>query len=68
MLRINHKVLQSRTAAILVVLLFTVGRSGCATTLGYVPEQLKLRDMEDKDTFTPTYSEVKEWAYDVGDG
>jgi hypothetical protein len=69
MLRIiNHKVLQSRTAAILVVLVFTVGSSGCATTLGYVPEQLKLRDMEDKDTFTPTYSEVKEWAYDVGDG
>jgi hypothetical protein len=68
MLRINHKVQQSRTAAILVVLLFTVGSSGCATTLGYVPEQLKLRDMEDKDTFTPTYPEVKEWAYDVVDG
>jgi hypothetical protein len=65
---ITRKILQSRITTIFVVLFFTVGSSGCATTLGYVPEQLKLRDMQDTNTFTPNYSEVKEWAYDVGDG
>jgi hypothetical protein len=65
---ITRKILQSRITTILVVLFFTVGSSGCVTTLGYVPEQIKLRNMEDKNTFTPTYPEVKEWAYDVLDG
>ena len=65
---IARKILQSRITTVLVVLFFTVGSSGCVTTLGYVPEQIKLRKMADKKTFTPTYPEVKEWAYDVVDG
>lgn len=65
---ITRKILQSRITTILVVLFFTVGSSGCVTTLGYVPEQIKLRNMKDQKTFTPEYSEVKTWAYDVLDG
>ena len=65
---ITRKILQSRITTILVVLFFTVGSSGCVTTLGYVPEQLKLRNMKDQKSFTPEYSEVKTWAYDVVDG
>lgn len=37
--------------------------SGCATWLGYVPEQVRPGD-----NMTPSYAEVKEWAYDVIDG
>ena len=65
---ITRKILQSRITTILVVLFFTVGSSGCVTTLGYVPEQIKLRNMKDQKTFRPEYSEVKTWAYDVLDG
>ncbi len=39
--------------------------SGCATWLGYVPEQVRPGD---NITQPPSYAEVKEWAYDVIDG
>ncbi len=42
--------------------------TGCATTLGYVPENIKPRQIHNKDTLSPTYGEVKKWAYDVQDG
>lgn len=42
--------------------------SGCVTTFGYVPENLKVRQMQDGTTVTPSYGEVKRWAYDVADG
>lgn len=39
--------------------------SGCATWLGYVPEQVRPGDNIAQ---APSYAEVKEWAYDVIDG
>lgn len=52
---------------IMVCLLFAgVTNSGCATTLGYIPEHPK--PIADTTTITPTYGEVKKWAYDVLDG
>jgi hypothetical protein len=53
------------SAILSLVLCVGATNSGCMTTLGYVPEHLK---PSDKTTFTPTYSEVKKWAYDVADG
>ena len=38
------------------------------TSLGYYPSNLKTRQVTNKDTLTPTYLEVKTWAYDVQDG
>lgn len=41
--------------------------SGCAATkLGYIPEDVESSD--NTTTITPTYPEVKTWAYDVADG
>lgn len=38
--------------------------SGCAATkLGYIPE-----DVKSSNNTTPTYTEVKEWAYEAADG
>lgn len=50
---------------IAIILLASLMSAGCVTTLGYVPEHIKPAN---KDTYTPTYSEVKKWAYDVVDG
>jgi hypothetical protein len=43
-----------------------MANSGCVTTLGYIPEHPK--PIADTATLTPTYGEVKKWAYDVLDG
>lgn len=52
-------------ARILFVTMATV-ISGCAATkFGYIPEDVK---PSNENTMTPTYSEVKEWAYAVADG
>ncbi len=58
------------TCVVILVLTLSVNAllSGCMTTLGYVPEYIKPRNMSDKKTLIPTYREVKEWAIDVADG
>ena len=50
---------------LLLVLLTTT--SGCVTTLGWVPDNVKPRKLSDSTTLTPNYTEVKQWAYDVQD-
>lgn len=42
--------------------------SGCVTSLGYFPENLKVRQLADQRQLVPSYVEVKTWAYDVQDG
>lgn len=61
-------------------LLFTLisFSSGCFTTLGYVPDTIKPRQISGASgslvaktvsgTWTPSLKEVKAWAYDVADG
>jgi hypothetical protein len=51
-----------------VVLIVSASTSGCFTTLGYVPENIKLRQISNTATYIPAYREVKQWAYDVADG
>ena len=57
--------LELRVWLLLSVLL--VATSGCFTTLGYIPDNLKTRHLSDQERLTPTYKEVKQWAYDVQD-
>ena len=54
------------TLGILVVVAFT--QAGCVTTLGYVPEGIKVRQMTQGPATGPTYAEVVTWAEDVADG
>jgi hypothetical protein len=43
--------------------------SGCVTTLGYVPEMVKARQIAPNPTpYKATYPQVKEWALSVADG
>ncbi len=57
----------SRLRPIIVGLMvcISIAASGCATTLGYIPEVIPVAD---KTTYVPTYAEVKKWARDVEDG
>jgi hypothetical protein len=49
-----------------VLAALSVHATACVTTLGYVPEYVKVRG-EGKDAL-PSYAAVREWATDVGDG
>jgi len=59
----------NRLQNLTVVILLLAGctSSGCITTLGYVPENIKPRQIKDR-RLIPSYAEVKRWAYRVQDG
>lgn len=51
-----------------LTLVMWVLTSGCVTSLGYYPDNVKVRDLDPQAKLTPTYVQVKQWAYDVHDG
>ncbi len=66
-----------RWRRVIGVAFLSTATSGCLTSLGYVPDLMKPRSMTQatgalmgppRGTWSPTYPEVKEWAYDVADG
>lgn len=62
----------SRLLTCLVLVIVAIGQSGCVSSLGYVPEAVKIRQMT-SGTNTPAsdgprYEDVVTWADDVADG
>ena len=57
-----------RWKALSVSLALSLAVSGCVTSLGYYPDNLKYRQVSDSSDTVPKYETVKQWAYDVHDG
>lgn len=55
-----------RPAFAFLVLLTCCATSACSTTLGWIPESVKTRQMKNRN-YIPSYGEVRHWAYDVQD-
>jgi hypothetical protein len=58
----------SMLLTLLLLVIVALGQSGCATSLGYVPEAVKIRQMTKTAAEGATYNEVVTWADDVADG
>ena len=58
------------TCVVILVLTLSVNAllSGCMTTLGYVPEYIKPRNMSDKKTLIPTYRLIVRHIFLTGHG